>query len=98
MTKPRIEIPALKVGACMDSATISKETKIRALEAQLKFMEDKSDDLVINKSATSERPLIHKYQYNTQGQPSSSSTTATKSLVKLHHKSRHKLSNNKKMY
>lgn len=42
----------------------SKEFTIKAIEAKLKALESKADDLEINKTTSSEVPLIYKYQYN----------------------------------
>nr|XP_029729571.1 probable RNA-binding protein 18 isoform X2 [Aedes albopictus] len=64
-TKPKLQIPALAGGSkAGPSGPMSQQTKIQALEAKLKMMESRSDDLVINKSTTVERPIIEKYQYN----------------------------------
>ncbi|XP_021706285.1 probable RNA-binding protein 18 isoform X2 [Aedes aegypti] len=64
-TKPKLQIPALAGGSkAGPSGPMSQQTKIQALEAKLKMMESRSDDLIINKSATGERPIIEKYQYN----------------------------------
>lgn len=64
-TKPKLQIPALAGGSkAGPSGPLSQQTKIQALEAKLKMMESKSDDLVINKSINAERPIIEKYQYN----------------------------------
>ncbi|XP_055534027.1 probable RNA-binding protein 18 [Wyeomyia smithii] len=64
-TKPKIQIPALAGGSKTSSGGLaSQQTKIQALEAKLKLMESRSDDLVINKSITGEKPIIEKYQYN----------------------------------
>uniref|UniRef100_A0A182WD72 RRM domain-containing protein n=1 Tax=Anopheles minimus TaxID=112268 RepID=A0A182WD72_9DIPT len=63
--KPKIEIPCLAGGSKGGTnGPLSQQTKIQALEAKLKMLESRSDDLVINKSATSERPIIERYQYN----------------------------------
>ncbi|XP_053658098.1 probable RNA-binding protein 18 [Anopheles marshallii] len=64
-TKPKIEIPCLAGGSKGGTnGPLSQQTKIQALEAKLKMLESRSDDLVINKSSTSERPIIERYQYN----------------------------------
>lgn len=64
-TKPKLQIPALAGGSkAGPSGPMSQQTKIQALEAKLKMMESRSDDLIINKSTTVERPIIEKYQYN----------------------------------
>lgn len=64
-TKPKIQIPALAGGSkAGPSGPVSQQTKIQALEAKLKMMESRSDDLVINKSTNCERPIIERYQYN----------------------------------
>uniref|UniRef100_A0A182YC60 Uncharacterized protein n=1 Tax=Anopheles stephensi TaxID=30069 RepID=A0A182YC60_ANOST len=68
--KPKLEIPCLAGGSKGGSnGPLSQQTKIQALEAKLKMLESRSDDLVINKSATSERPIIERYQYNINQQP-----------------------------
>uniref|UniRef100_A0A182MXE5 RRM domain-containing protein n=1 Tax=Anopheles dirus TaxID=7168 RepID=A0A182MXE5_9DIPT len=64
-TKPKLEIPCLAGGSKGGAnGPLSQQTKIQALEAKLKMLESRSDDLVINKSTTSERPIIERYQYN----------------------------------
>lgn len=64
-TKPKIQIPALAGGSKAGAGgPVSQQTKIQALEAKLKMMESRSDDLIINKSTVSERPIIERYQYN----------------------------------
>lgn len=61
--KTKVEIPVLAAGAS-NSTKMSKEFTIRAIEAKLKSLEQRSDDFVINKTTESEPPLIQKYQYN----------------------------------
>ncbi|XP_040162508.1 probable RNA-binding protein 18 [Anopheles arabiensis] len=64
-SKPKIEIPCLAGGSKGGSnGPLSQQTKIQALEAKLKMLESRSDDLVINRSTTAERPIIERYQYN----------------------------------
>uniref|UniRef100_A0A1Q3F2L8 Putative rna recognition motif in eukaryotic rna-binding protein 18 n=1 Tax=Culex tarsalis TaxID=7177 RepID=A0A1Q3F2L8_CULTA len=63
--KPKIQIPALAGGSkAGPGGPVSQQTKIQALEAKLKLMESRSDDLIINKSTVGERPIIERYQYN----------------------------------
>ncbi|XP_049544683.1 probable RNA-binding protein 18 [Anopheles darlingi] len=63
--KPKIEIPCLAGGSKGGpNGPVSQQTKIQALEARLKMLESRSDDLIINRTATSERPIIERYQYN----------------------------------
>lgn len=64
--KQKIEIPVLAAGAST-SLKHSKEFTIKAIEAKLKTLESKADDLEINKTTTNEMPLIQKYQYNKNG-------------------------------
>jgi hypothetical protein len=55
---------------------LSKNITIQALEAQLKQLQNKSEDLVINKSTVSGKdqpPILQKYQCN-KNQPSAHST------------------------
>ncbi|KFB51319.1 AGAP012137-PA-like protein [Anopheles sinensis] len=64
-SKPKIEIPCLAGGSKGGAnGPLSQQTKIQALEAKLKMLESRSDDLIINKSTTAERPIIERYQYN----------------------------------
>ncbi|XP_058828923.1 probable RNA-binding protein 18 [Topomyia yanbarensis] len=64
-TKPKLQIPALAGGSkAGPSGPVSQQTKIQALEAKLKMMESRSDDLIINKSINGEKAIIEKYQYN----------------------------------
>ncbi|XP_055592218.1 probable RNA-binding protein 18 isoform X2 [Uranotaenia lowii] len=64
-TKPKLQIPALAGGSkAGPSGPMSQQTKIQALEAKLKMMESRTDDLVINKNISGERPIIERYQYN----------------------------------
>ncbi|XP_058461193.1 probable RNA-binding protein 18 [Malaya genurostris] len=64
-TKPKLQIPALAGGSkAGPSGPVSQQTKIQALEAKLKLMESRSDDLIINKSITNEKAIIEKYQFN----------------------------------
>ncbi|XP_052860522.1 probable RNA-binding protein 18 [Anopheles cruzii] len=63
--KPKLEIPCLAGGSKGGAnGPVSQQTKIQALEAKLKMLESRSDDLVINRTATGERPIIERYQYN----------------------------------
>ncbi|XP_031630904.1 probable RNA-binding protein 18 [Contarinia nasturtii] len=77
--KTKVEIPALAAGTS-HSTKMSKELTIKAIEAKLKALENQSDDLVINQTSDREVPLIHKYQYNKNGDRGNMSTaTATNS-------------------
>ncbi|KAJ6632968.1 putative RNA-binding protein 18, partial [Pseudolycoriella hygida] len=63
--KPKVTIPVLAAGSSTrEPLKISKEITIQAIEAKLKMLESKADDLEINKTRLDEVPLIHKYQFN----------------------------------
>lgn len=78
-----------KAAGAVDLAAkrISTQTTIQAIEAKLKSLESNASDLVINKSAVIEPPLIQRYQYNKvapgsldqRGGPSASSRYTSKS-------------------
>lgn len=56
---------------------MSKAFTIRAIEAKLKALENKADDLVINKPNDCEVPLIQKYQYNKNNAERGGTTSQT---------------------
>ncbi|KAG4066701.1 hypothetical protein HA402_007337 [Bradysia odoriphaga] len=95
--KQKISIPVLEAGSSSNEPLkVSKEITIQAIEAKLKMLESKADDFEINKTASDEVPLIHKYQFNKNnvGDLKSSTKQSTKYNTKtrynnLHHK-RHK--------
>lgn len=72
--KTKVDIPVLAAGSS-HSSKMSKEFTIRAIEAKLKSLEQRTDDFVINKTTDSEPPLIQKYQYNKNERGSSSATS-----------------------
>lgn len=78
MEKPRtkVDIPVLAAGASQ-SSKMSKEFTIRAIEAKLKSLEQRTDDFVINKSTDTEPPLIQKYQYNKNSNERGSSSATS---------------------
>lgn len=75
--KPKIEIPALAGSAAGKEKKLSKNIAIQALEAQLRQLQNKSEDLVINKSVVNNQQqpaIIQKYQGN-KNQPPAHSTS-----------------------
>lgn len=71
---------------------VSKEITIQAIEAKLKMLEAKPNDLEINKTISDEVPLIHKYQFNKNNGTDLKSNTRYNTKTRynnLHHK-RHK--------
>lgn len=95
MVKPKIEIPALTAGASgtgssTNSARANREAQIRALEAKLKQLESSDPEFEINKTASTDPPLIQKYQFNKDA-PQSVQTNKNRGKYHHHHsKSRHK--------
>ncbi|KRT78587.1 RNA binding protein [Oryctes borbonicus] len=70
--KQELNIPALSMGK--PERKTDREFQIQAIEAKLKLMEhNKNNELVINKTASTEIPVITQYQHNKQQPPPSNS-------------------------
>ncbi|XP_066137547.1 probable RNA-binding protein 18 [Euwallacea fornicatus] len=61
-TKPSITIPALALAK--EPKKADKMTQIQAIEAKLKLMEHKEDELKINDSIATKVPVIQQFQFN----------------------------------
>lgn len=77
-TKPveKINIPVLAIAK--PETKTNRNVQIQAIEAKLKLMENKKEDLTINDSVAKKTPVITKYQQNIQ-----SNNTALKSQTKV---------------
>ncbi|XP_066261677.1 uncharacterized protein [Euwallacea similis] len=60
--KPSITIPALALAK--EAKKADKTTQIQAIEAKLKLMEHKEDELKINDSIATKAPVIQQFQFN----------------------------------
>lgn len=60
----RYDIPALAGASTSAQTKRSKEYTIQAIEAQLKALESKQEDFVVNRTTVNEVPLVRRYQFN----------------------------------
>lgn len=90
--KPKIEIPALAAGSSTtEKITVSKGITVEAIEAKLRVLEQRRNDLEINKNQSNEPPLIQKYQYNkTNDNNSKYSSTKLVTQSRYQRNQRHK--------
>jgi len=60
--KPAVTIPALALSK--EAKKTDKVSQIQAIEAKLKLMEHKADELRINESIATKPPIIQQFQFN----------------------------------
>ncbi|XP_030749564.1 probable RNA-binding protein 18 isoform X2 [Sitophilus oryzae] len=81
--KPEISIPALALSK--DSKKTDRVSQIQAIEAKLKLMEQKKDELKINDSLSTKTPVIQQFQFNKE-KPCGTTSKNFKSRINDRHK------------